>query len=214
MYHSLQVLPHLSLIISYLMRDLVETQCCAVRNGKQCTISTPTLPLHTNEPKFKALLCAHSMTAICFCRDFCLLNMQVNCYRCWQCYMVNQSLPHTPSIDCWLLPKLIANLKVRCSVDVELLINKGTLLPQPHDSRLRFLVSMIRNAASLEYSSHGCIVFLLFCRCFMATRRTLHQFQLQSSIKSTYVLVHTTYTLQWLCAIVKCDKTNIQSPFG
>ena len=52
----LEVLPHLSLIISYLMTDLVETQCCAVRNGTQCTISTPTLLLHMNEPKFKALL--------------------------------------------------------------------------------------------------------------------------------------------------------------
>ena len=62
----LEVLPHLSLIISYLMRDLVETQCCAVRNGKQCTISTPTLPLHMNEPSFAA--------------TFSLLNMQVHCY--------------------------------------------------------------------------------------------------------------------------------------
>ena len=52
----LEVLPHLSLIISYLMRDLVETQCCGAHNGKQCTISTPTLPLHMSEPKFKALL--------------------------------------------------------------------------------------------------------------------------------------------------------------
>ena len=52
----LEVLPHLPLIVSYLMSVLVETQCCAVHNGKQCTISTPTLLLHINEPKFKELL--------------------------------------------------------------------------------------------------------------------------------------------------------------
>ena len=50
----LEVLPHLPLIVSYLMR--METQSCAVHNGKQSTISTPTLPLHINELKLKALL--------------------------------------------------------------------------------------------------------------------------------------------------------------
>ena len=35
----------------------------------------------------------------------------------------------------------------------------GTLVPQPHDSRLRFLVSVIRNRASLKYSTHGYIRF-------------------------------------------------------
>ena len=66
----LEVLPHLPLIVSYLMRDLVEKQCRVVCNGKQCTISTPTLPLHMNEPKFKVLLRVRSMTVICFLQRF------------------------------------------------------------------------------------------------------------------------------------------------
>ena len=74
----LEVLPHLALVVSYLMRILAKTQCCAVCNCKQCTISTPTLPLHINEPKFKALLLSayiYSMAAFVCAEILSLLNM-------------------------------------------------------------------------------------------------------------------------------------------
>ena len=35
---------------------LFKTQCCVVCDGKECTIRAATLPLHIDEPKFKALL--------------------------------------------------------------------------------------------------------------------------------------------------------------